>query len=112
MKSLLVKDLPTFLKRFGNFVDGEFRDVQIISPTNIKVIIAAQDEARGFDWLTIEFEFYDVSNASLIDNNKLLHVDMSDGLNITHEDNNFIFKTNNATFQISSSSIKYQEEQF
>ena len=112
MKPLLEKDLQSFLKRFGNFVDAEFRDVKVISPTLIEVIIAAQDEARGFDWLTIHFEFSNVSNASLIDNNKLLHVDMEDGIDISYENNNFIFKSNNSTFQIISSSIKYKEGQF
>ena len=112
MKPLLAKDLPSFLNRFGNFVDVEFRNVKIISPTTIDITIAAQDEARGFDWLTIDFEFCNVSDASLIDNDKLLHIDMEDGINIIYQDNNFIFKTNNSTFQIISSTIKFQEGQF
>ena len=112
MKPLLAKDLPSFLKRFGNFVDGEFRNITIISPTLINITLAGQDSARGFDWLTVEFEFSHVSDVSLIDNDKLLHVEMSDGIDIIYNNNNFTCKTNNATFQISSSSVKYQEGQF
>ena len=112
MKPLHVKDLPDFLNRFGKFVDGELRDIQIISPTTMKVILAGQDTARGFDWLTVEFEFSNVSDASLIDNDKLLHVDMEDGININHENSTFDFKVQNSTLQIKASSIKYQEGQF
>ena len=70
MKPLLNKELPNFLKRFGNFVDGEIRSVDIVSPTQMKLILAGQDEARGFDWLTIEFLFDGVSDAKLIDSSK------------------------------------------
>jgi len=112
MKPLLVKELPNFIKRFGSFVDGELRSIQIISPTQINLTLACQDVARGYDWLCLEFEFKNVSEASLIDNDKLIHVEMRDGINLNHKDNNFIFKTNNATLKIVASEIKYQEKQF
>ena len=112
MKPLLAKDLPTFLERFGNFVDGEFRHVEIISPTTINITLACQDSARGFDWITVEFEFSGVSDASLIDNSKLSHVDMEDGVTIIFENTLFTLSVKNSTFQIISSNIKYQEAQF
>ncbi|QOY52113.1 hypothetical protein [Candidatus Sulfurimonas baltica] len=121
MKPLLVRELPTFLKRFGNFVDGELRHAEVVSPTVIKITIAGQDSARGFDWLTIELELSGVSDARLTDNSKLLHVDMSDGINIVFEENSFAFGIGNnhnisgiknATTFIISSSIKYKEGSF
>ena len=112
MKPLLVKELPNFVKRFGNFIDGELRSINVISPTQINLTLACQDVARGYDWLSLEFEFKDINEASLIDNSKLLHVEMSDGISLTNKDNLFTFKTNNATLKIISSEIKYQEKQF
>jgi len=112
MKPLLVKELPNFTKRFGDFIDGELRSIEIISPTQINLTLACQDVARGYDWLCLEFEFKNVSEASLIDNDKLLHVEMSDGISLTHQNNNFTFKTNNATLKIVAAEIKYQEKPF
>jgi len=112
MKPLHVEKLPDFVKRFGNFIDGELRSIEIISPTQINITLACQDVARGYDWLCLEFEFKDVSEASLIDNNMLLHVEMSDGISLTNKDNLFTFKTNNATLKIVAKELKYQEKQF
>ncbi|QOY54662.1 hypothetical protein HUE87_12525 [Candidatus Sulfurimonas marisnigri] len=121
MKPILAKELPNFLKRFGNFVHGELRNIEIISPTVIKLTIAGQDSARGFDWLTIELELSGVSDAKLLDSSKLLHVDMSNGINIIFEENSFAFGIGdyhnlsgikNAVCYIISSSIKYKEGLF
>ena len=86
MKPLLVKDLQSFLKRFGDFVDSEFRHVEIVSQSTINIILAGQDSARGFDWVTVEFEFSGIDDARVLDNSKLSHVDMSEGISIINED--------------------------
>ena len=112
MRPLLVKEIDTFLNRFGNFIDGELRELKIISPTVINLTIAGQDEARGFDWITVAFEFAGVSDASLVDSQQLSHVDMSGGATIKYKDNKFTISVNNATFKIVSENIKYQEGQF
>jgi len=112
MKPLHVDQLPNFVKRFGNFIDGELRSIQTVSPTQINLTLACQDIARGYDWLSLEFEFKDVSEVSLIDNDKLLHVDMNDGISLTNKDNLFTFKTNNATLKIVAKKLKYQEKPF
>ncbi len=112
MKPLLVKEIDSFLKRFGNFTDGEVREVKLLSPTLINITIACQDEARGFDWITIDIELSGVSDATLIDDSQLLHLDMSDGILIENKDNKFYLSVKNATFQIVSENIKYQEGQF
>ena len=121
MKPLLPKELPSFIKRFGNFIDAEIRTIEVISPTTMKVVIACQDSARGFDWLTINLEFTDISDARLLDNSKLPLIDMSDGISLIYEDNSFAFGIGdyynlsgikNATSYIISSSIKYEEGSF
>lgn len=121
MKPLLAKELQTFLKRFDNFIDCEIRHVEVISPTTVKITITAQDSARGFDWLCIEFEFNGISDAKLLDNSKLLHVDMSDGISLIYEENSFAYGVGNynnlsgiknAVSFIISSSIKYEEGPF
>ncbi len=91
VKPLLEKDLNFFLKRFNNFIDGELRHVEIVSPTTISITIAAQDSARAFDWITVKLEFNGVSDAKLLDAKKLSFVDISDGLTLLYEDNFFAF---------------------
>lgn len=112
MKPLLIKDISNFIKRFGNFVDGEFRDIDTKSPTDINLTFSAQDANRGFDWITITFEFKGISEAALLDNSSLLHVDMSNGLIIEVINNQFTLSIKNSTFFITSSSLKYQEGLF
>ena len=121
MKPLLAKDLPNFVKRFGNFVDAEIRSVEIISPTIMQLLIACQDTARGFDWLTLNLEFSVISDARLLEESKLSLVDMSDGISLINEDSTFAFGIGdyhnlsgikNATSYIISSSMKYEEGPF
>jgi len=121
MKPLLANDLPNFIKRFGNFVDAEIRSVDVISPCVIHVVIACQDSARGFDWLTLNLEFSSVIDVKLLEDAKLLLVDMSDGISIVNEENSFAFGIGNyknlsgiknAISYIISSSLKYEEGPF
>ena len=121
MKPLLAKDLPNFVKRFGNFIDAEIRTIEVVSPTATRVVLACQDSARGFDWLTLNLEFANITDARLLDNSKLSHIDMSDGANIIYEENAFAFGIGdynnlsgikNAVSYIISSSLKYEEGPF
>lgn len=112
MRPLLVKDLPTFLQRFNNFEDGEFRHLEVLSPTDFKIIIATQDTSRDFDWITIDFELSGTTSANLLDNSKLSLIDMSDGINISHNGTNFAIEILNSTFYIECTTIKYQEGAF
>lgn len=120
MKPLLVKNLAAFMQRFNNFKDGEFRSLEVISPTNMKIILAGQDEARAFDWITLELEFNGVNDARLLENSKLHLLDMSEGVNLIY-DTNFAFglgeyetlsSITNSTCYIISTDIKYQEGNF
>ena len=121
MKPLLKKDLPNFMERFGSFIDGEVRHVEVVSPTVIKVVLAGQDSARAFDWITVELEFSNVSDAGLLDNSKLSLIDMSEAISIINEDNLFAFglgqysnlsSIKNSNLYIISESIKYLEGAF
>lgn len=120
MKPLLTKDLAAFMQRFNNFKDGEFRSLEVISPTTMKITLAGQDEARAFDWISLELEFSGVNDARLLDSSKLHLVDMSDGLTLLH-DNNFAFaigeynNSSNAKYSttyIICTDLKYKEGAF
>ncbi len=121
MKPILAKELPNFVKRFGNFVDAEIRCVEVTSATTMKIRVACQDSARGFDWLTLNLELNGITDARLLEDSKLPLVDMNDGISLIHEQNSFAFGIGNynnlsgiknATSYIISSSIKYEEGSF
>lgn len=121
MRPLLAKNLNSFLARFSNFTDGELRSIEIVSSTTIKITLAGQDSARGFDWVTICFEFSGVSDAKLLNDSKLSLIEMSSGINIIYEDDNFIFgigeykslqNIKNSICFIISSTLKYEEGAF
>ncbi len=116
-----ITNIDEFLKRFNNFKDGEFRSIEVSSPTTMLVTLAGQDEARAFDWIALKLEFTNVSDARLLDNSKLLHVDMSEGLSIVSENNTITFgigqytnnsNIKNATCYIECEHIKYEEDLF
>jgi hypothetical protein len=121
MKPLLAKDLPLFMQRFDNFKDGEFRSLEVNSPTSIKLIFAVQDNAKEFDWITLELAFEGVSDARLVDISKLHLVNMSDGVNIISEDKQYAFgigdyqnitNIKDSICYIIASSLKYKENSF
>lgn len=110
-----------FLKRFDYFRDSEFRQIEIISPSVIKITLAAQDSARGFDWITVTFEFSAVSDAKIIENSKLSHIDLGEGITLLYQEETFAFMigtynklsdTQSSICYIKSSSLKYQEGSF
>lgn len=112
MRPLHSKDLSKFLNRFSNFIDAEFRHIEIISPKKFELTFTGQDANRGYDWITIKFEFSDISDASILDNSKISHVDMSEGLEIEVINHQFTLTIKNSTFFITSAALKYEEGQF
>jgi len=120
MKPLLAKDLAAFMQRFNNFKDGEFRSLEVISPTTMKITLAGQDEARAFDWISLELELSGVNDARLLDNSKLHLVDMSEGVNLIHDEEiafgigeyDSLSSIKNSTCYIICSDVKYQEGNF
>ena len=118
MKPLLYTSLEDFLYRFEHFASSELNEIDVISPTSIKVMVSAQDRQRSFDWIGLDFLFEEVVEANLVENEKLKHVNMEDGVSIIHENGLFYFmlgdfKTANGTKDalcyIVSKSLKYQE---
>ena len=86
-----LSDIQTFLKRFDNFKGGEFRSLEVLSPTVMLLTLAGQDEARGFDWISMKLEFHGVSDARLLDETKLSLLDMNEGISIVKSKNTLAF---------------------
>ena len=121
MKPLLATNLTQFMQRFNNFNDGEFRSLEVTSPTSMKVIFAVQDNAKEFDWITLELAFEGVSDARLLESSKLHLVDMADGVNIIYENESYAFgvgdyknitNIKDSICYIIASSVKYKESSF
>ncbi len=116
-----LNDIQTFLKRFDNFKDGEFRSLEVLSPTVMLVTLVGQDEARAFDWVSMKLEFNGVSDARLLDETKLSLLDMSDGISIINDGSSLAFgigecynvpSIKNSSCFIESSSIRQEEGTF
>ena len=113
--------MPIDSKRFNNFKDAQLRSLEVISPTQIKLVVALQDSARAFDWITLELVFSSVTDARLLKENQLKFVDMQEGATLLHVDNLFAFgigecynvsDIKNSTLYIISEGFKYKEGQF
>ena len=116
-----ITNVDTFLERFNNFKDAEFRSIEVSSATTMKLTFATQDSARAFDWLTIELEFSGVSDAKLLDESKLALVAMEDGITLISNEDSTGFAIGNYKTQSSiidsicyivASSVKYNEGRF
>lgn len=114
-------NIEEFLKRFDNFKGGEFRSIEVISQTVMKITFAGQDGARAYDWVSMSLECHGVSDARLLDASKLSHVDMNDGISIIKDNNNLAFgigecynvaSIKSSTCFIECSNIKYEEGLF
>ncbi len=121
MRPLSQTQLPAFLERFDNFKDAELRTLELISASQIKLTLTAQDKARAFDWIGLELLFSDVIDAKLPENEKLHLLDLSDGITIINNDNMFAFAigacynistVKNSIFYIVANSLKYKEGSF
>ncbi len=121
MRPLHVSQIEVFNKRFNNLIDAELIRVDINSATAITLIFNVQDENREFDWIGLELQVSGVSDAKIVDDNKIPFIDMSDGVSILHENSSVIisigkyrsFETaNNAPLFVKGSTLKYKENTF
>ena len=121
MNPLYKTTLSSLLTRIDNAINGELRSVVMNSPVNFTVEFSVQDANRGNDWINIAFEFDGVSDARLVENNKLPFVDMSEGITVVIEEGicglaigrySSIAALKDATLYLVGSSIKYEERPF
>ena len=121
MKPLYVSQIESFNRRFNSFIESELRRVDIVSPTTMLIVFSVQDENRAFDWINLELEVSGVSDARLVDEDKISFIDMSDGISILYKDSNVIVSVgkyssfesaNNAPLFIKGGTLKYQENTF
>ena len=121
MKPLLANKTTELLTRIDNAIDGELYSVTMNSPLNFTIELSVQDKNRGYDWINIAFEVDGVSDARLIEDEKLSLVDMSEGLSIMFEDEtcaigvgkyNSIESIKNSALYLVGSTIKYEERPF
>jgi len=121
MKPLRADNLESFNRRFNYAKDAMLNSLDVIDATTISLRLSVQDEGRGFDWIDIVVEVSGVSDARLVDDNRLSLIDMSDGLSVIFEDGVVIVAVGsykrvdsavNAPLFIKGSTLKYQENSF
>ena len=121
MKPLHVSSLKEFLARFESFVGSEIKSISIKSPTAIEIRISVQDSGRGFDWIDVNLECLNVSDAKLLDESKLSFLDMQEGISIFFDDKKFVFSygkydsiesAKDSPLYIICDSIKFEELPF
>ena len=121
MKPLLANKSPELLTRIDTAIDGELYAVTMNSPLNFTIELSVQDKNRGYDWINIAFEVDGVSDARLIEDDKLSLVDMSEGISVVFEegvcaigigDYKTIASIKSAALYLIGSSLKYEELPF
>jgi len=121
MKPLLSNQISELLTRIDNAVDGELFSVIMNNPQNFTIELSVQDKNRGYDWINIAFEVDGVIDAKLVDDTKLTHVDISEGVTLISEEGFFgigvgdyssIEALKSATLYLIGTSLKYEERPF
>ena len=121
MRPLLKNKAPELLTRIDQAIDGELLSVVMNHPQSFTVELSVQDKNRGYDWINIAFEIEGVIDAKLVDENKLSHVDLSDGVSLLYEDGVVLlavgqYKTiesaKNAILFLAGTTLKYEERPF
>ena len=121
MKPLLANKTTELLIRIDNAIDGELYAVTMNSPLNFTIELSVQDKNRGYDWINIAFEVDGVSDARLIEDEKLSLVDMSEGISIVYENGTAAIgigkytsldSIKSSALYLIGSTIKYEERSF
>ena len=121
MTPLLKNKSPELLTRIDHATDGELISVVMNNPQNFTIELSVQDKNRGYDWINIAFEMGGVIDAKLVDESKLSHVDMSDGVSLVYEDGVALlavgqYKTvesaKSSILFLEGTTIKYEERPF
>ena len=121
MKPLNKTALQPLLTRISQGVDSEIRSITPKTATSFELRMSVQDANRGFDWIDIIFAFEGVSDARLLDDNQLAHLDMSEGISIIFESGEIAFcvgevttlsRAKESALFLQTQSLKYEETQF
>jgi hypothetical protein len=121
MRPVLASEIETFEARFDYAINGTLRTINVLDPKTILIRISVQDKARSFDWIDLELEISDVSDARLIEDAKLKYVDMSEGMTMLYENGEIIIAVGeydyldaalNAPLFVRGGALKYQENTF
>jgi hypothetical protein len=121
MKPLTQNNAKALLERIDGARGGELRSVIMVDPATFRVTFSVQDRNREFDWVDITFELSGVSDARLIDDDKLDYVDMDEGITVLFENGKCVvaigdYKTltsvSDAAMYLVGTSIKYGESAF
>lgn len=121
MKPLTPANIDDLLDRIYDAEGGELRSIVMHNPTRFTVTLSVQDTNRGNDWINIAFEINGVSDAKLIDDDKLKFVDMDGGVSILYEgdevgfafgDYGYIDSAKDSIIYLIGKSIKYEELPF
>lgn len=121
MKPLNKSTATALLTRISNGTACEIQSITPKTATSFELRISAQDANRGFDWIDIIFTFDGVSDARLLEDNKLAHLDMTEGFSIIYEEGSIGFclgavttltRAKDSVLFIQAQSLKYEEAQF
>ncbi len=121
MRPLLGPEVEAFEARFDYAINGTLRSLSVSNPQTIVLRLSVQDEARGFDWIDLEIEVSGVTDARLVEDDKLGFLDMSDGITVMFESGEAIVAVGefdylesalDAPLFIRGSALKYQEKPF
>lgn len=121
MKPLTQTDANRLLERIDHARGGELRSVKMHDPATFHLTFSVQDRNREFDWVDITFEVSGVSDARLIDEDKLSFVDMDQGISILFEDGQCaiaigsyrtLTSVSDAAMYLVGTSMKYGESAF
>ncbi len=85
MKPLSSSTAINLLDRIEYAFNGEVRSIVIDHPAVMSLTLSVQDRGREFDWIDIRFEVSGITDARLMNEDKLAYIDMDDGISIVFE---------------------------
>jgi hypothetical protein len=105
------------VERFDNVTGGELVSIEMLTPISFKIALTAQDKNRAFDWVNLNFEVSGVKDARLVEDKALKAIDMSEGVNISFEEESVKigFGSNeylSSPLYLEATTLKYEESEF
>jgi hypothetical protein len=97
------------------------RSLRLHGPSTASLTLSVQDKQRGFDWIDLTFEMHGISDARLIDDEKLDFLDTDDGITVLFEEGLWglgvgrysgLKALRDAPLYLIGTSLKYEEAPF